>query len=304
VSIKDAALMVRRIVDANMGQAIRRETVLKGFDPREFILFAFGGAGPTHCCGYARFAEMEKIVVFPFAPTFCAFGSSTMDVVHVYERSHHLHLLHPATGMYMEDFESFNETVRGLREVALRDFAGEGYDPAEVTYELELDMKFGGQLNVKRVSSPLLELSTDADAVALRHAFEREYGDAYSPLGLNPEAGIEIHNFVLRGRVAQRRPELERHEFVSEDPSPALVSTREAHWEDLGTVATPVYSQELIRCGNAIDGPAIIEAEDTTVVIEPGFRYTLDTYLNGVMERRHSSADARPMAALAQATPD
>jgi N-methylhydantoinase A/acetophenone carboxylase len=304
VSIKDAALMVRRIVDANMGQAIRRETVLKGFDPREFILFAFGGAGPTHCCGYARFAEMEKIVVFPFAPTFCAFGSSTMDVVHVYERSHHLHLLHPATGMYMEDFESFNETVRGLREVALRDFAGEGYDPAEVTYELELDMKFGGQLNVKRVSSPLLELSTDADAVALRHAFEREYGDAYSPLGLNPEAGIEIHNFVLRGRVAQRRPELERHEFVSEDPSPALVSTREAHWEDLGTVATPVYSQELIRCGNAIDGPAIIEAEDTTVVIEPGWRYTLDTYLNGVMERRHSSADARPMAALAQATPD
>ena len=87
--------MVRRIVDANMGQAIRRETVLKGFDPRQFILFAFGGAGPTHCCGYARFAEMDKIVVFPFAPTFCAFGSSTMDVVHVYERSRHLHVLHP-----------------------------------------------------------------------------------------------------------------------------------------------------------------------------------------------------------------
>ncbi|HEY3945056.1 MAG TPA: hydantoinase/oxoprolinase family protein [Solirubrobacteraceae bacterium] len=304
VSVNDAALMVRRIVDANMGQAIRRETVLKGFDPREFILFAFGGAGPTHCCGYARFAEMEKIVVFPFAPTFCAFGSSTMDVVHVYERSHHLHVLHPATGMYLDDYGSFNETVRGLREEALRDFAGEGYDPAEVTYELELDMKFGGQLNVKRVSSPLLELSTNADVVALRHAFEREYGDAYSPLGLNPEAGIEIHNFVLRGRVAQRRPELERHEFVSEDPSPALVSTREAHWEDLGTVPTPVYSQELIRCGNAIDGPAIIEAEDTTVVIEPGWRYTLDSYLNGVMERRHGGANARPMAALAEATPD
>jgi N-methylhydantoinase A/acetophenone carboxylase len=304
VSVKDAALMVRRIVDANMGQAIRRETVLKGFDPREFILFAFGGAGPTHCCGYARFAEMQRIVVFPFAPTFCAFGSSTMDIVHVYERSHHLHLLHPASGMYLEDYGSFNETVRGLREEALRDFAGEGYDPAEVTYELELDMKFGGQLNVKRVSSPLLELSADADVVALRDAFEREYGDAYSPLGLNPEAGIEIHNFVLRGRIAQRRPELERHEFVSEDPSPAVVCTRDAHWEEVGTVATPVYSQELIRCGNVIDGPAIIEAEDTTVVIEPGWRYTLDSYLNGVMERRHDAATTRPMAALAEAITD
>lgn len=304
VSVDEAALMVRRIVDANMGQAIRRETVLKGFDPREFILFAFGGAGPTHCCGYAHFAEMEKIVVFPFAPTFCAFGSSTMDVVHVYERSRHLHLLHPSTGMYLDDYDSFNETVEALREEALRDFAGEGYDPSEIGYELELDMKFGGQLNVKRVSSPRLELASHDDVVALRGAFEREYGDAYSPLGLNPEAGIEIHNFVLRGRIAQAKPELERHEFVSADPAPALVATREAHWEGLGTAPTPVYAQDQISCGNVIEGPAIIEAEDTTVVIEPGWRYTLDSYLNGVIERHDSAAARLPLAAVAEATSD
>jgi N-methylhydantoinase A/oxoprolinase/acetone carboxylase beta subunit len=302
VSVEEAALMVRRIVDANMGQAIRRETVLKGFDPREFILFAFGGAGPTHCCGYARFAEMDKIVVFPFAPTFCAFGSSTMDVVHLYERSRHLHLLHPATGAYLEDYAAFNEMVRALREETLRDFVGEGYDPDEVSYELELDMKFGGQLNVKRVSSPVLALRSQDDVVALRTAFEREYGDAYSPLGINPEAGIEIHNFVLRGRVAQAKPVLERHEFVSSDPAPALVATRLAHWDGLGTAPTPVYEQQLIRSGNVIEGPAIIEAEDTTVVVEPGWRYTLDTYLNGVIERQAGGGERRPLAAMAEAS--
>src|SRR4029077_10358336 len=136
VGVEDAALMIRRIVDANMGQAIRRETVLKGFDPREFALFAFGGAGPTHCCGYARFAEMERIVVFPFAPTFCAFGSSTMDVVHVYERSRHLHVLHPATMAYLDEYEAFNETVGRLEETARRDFTGEGYAASDVAYEL------------------------------------------------------------------------------------------------------------------------------------------------------------------------
>jgi N-methylhydantoinase A/oxoprolinase/acetone carboxylase beta subunit len=302
VSVEEAALMVRRIVDANMGQAIRRETVLKGFDPRQFILFAFGGAGPTHCCGYARFAEMDRIVVFPFAPTFCAFGSSTMDVVHVYERSRHLHVLHPSTGAYLDDYATFNETVRRLREVARRDFGGEGYDPDDVVYELELDMKFGGQLNVKRTSSPLLEIASEPDVIKLREAFEREYSDAYSPLGLNPEAGIEIHNFVLRGRVAQRKPELERHDRVGDDPAAAQIGTRPAYWDRLGAVATPVYDQNLVRCGNVIDGPAIIEAEDTTVVIEPGWRYTLDEYLNGVIEFQRRRGEESPQAAMAEAT--
>ena len=304
VSVQDAALMVRRIVDANMGQAIRRETVLKGFDPREFILFAFGGAGPTHCCGYARFAEMDRIVVFPFAPTFCAFGSSTMDIVHVYERSRHLHLLHPTTGLYLDDYDAFNETVEALQEVARRDFSGEGYELGDVTYELELDMKFGGQLNVKRVSSPLLRIATEADVIALREAFEQEYSAAYSPLGLNPEAGIEIHNFVVRGRVAQARPELERHPFVGTDPSAAQVGTRPAHWEEIGTVSTSVFDQELIRCGNVIDGPAIIEAEDTTIVIEPGWRYILDEYLNGVIEYQPAGADRQPAATISEAVAD
>jgi N-methylhydantoinase A/oxoprolinase/acetone carboxylase beta subunit len=304
VSVEEAALAVRRIVDANMGQAIRRETVLKGFDPREFILFAFGGAGPAHCCGYARFAEMDRVVVFPFAPTFCAFGSSTMDVVHVYERSRHLHVLHPATSSYLSDYQAFNETVEALQEVAQRDFSGEGYQLADVTYELELDMKFGGQLNVKRVSSPLLRIGSEADVIALRHAFEKEYSDAYSPLGLNPEAGIEIHNFVVRGRVGQVRPTLERHPFVGEDPAAAQVSTRAAHWEQIGTVPTPVFDQDLIRCGNVIDGPAIIEAEDTTIVIEPGWRYTLDEYLNGVIGHERTGLDPRPAAAAVEVAGD
>ena len=284
ISVEEAALMVRRIVDANMGQAIRRETVLKGFDPREFILFAFGGAGPTHACGYARFAEMEKIVVFPFAPTFCAFGSSTMDIVHVYERSRHLHVLHPATAKYFDDYSRFNEAVEGLEELARRDFVGEGYEARDVSYMLELDMKFGGQLNVKRVASPLLRIASEADVVALRDAFEREYSEAYSPLGLNPQAGIEIHNFVLRGRVSQPKPQLPEAEFVADDSSGAQMGTRTAYWDRVGTVDTPVFKQELLQCGNVISGPAIVEAEDTTIVVEPGWRYTLDRYLNGIIE--------------------
>jgi N-methylhydantoinase A/oxoprolinase/acetone carboxylase beta subunit len=285
VGVEEAAFMIRRIVDGNMGQAIWRETVLKGFDPREFVLFAFGGAGPTHCCGYARAAEMDKVVVFPFAPTFCAFGSSTMDIVHVYERSRRLHLLDPATQEYMTDFEAFNSTVAVLEEAARRDFTGEGYREDEIEYTLELDMKFGGQLNVKRATSPVLRVTNQDDVIKIREAFEREYAEAYSPLGLNPQAGIEIHNFVIRGRVAQPKPDVPRFEVGGPDPSQARIGSRQAYWgPDVGWVEAPVYGQDRLKAGNVLEGPAIVEAEDTTIVIEPHWRLSVGEYMDGILE--------------------
>ena len=92
VSIEDAALLAKRVIDARMGNEIYKETVLKGFDPRDFVLFAVGGAGPVHATGFAAAAQLDTVVVFPYSSIFCAFGSSTMDVVHLYERSLHLHL--------------------------------------------------------------------------------------------------------------------------------------------------------------------------------------------------------------------
>lgn len=294
VSTEEAALMIRRVVDGNMGQAIWRETVLKGFDPRDFILFAFGGAGPTHCCGYASAAEMDKVVIYPFAPTFCAFGSATMDVVHLYERSRHLHLLDPVSGAYLTDYQAFNEIVEWLQEAARRDFEGEGYPAGQIDYVLELDMKFGGQLNVKRATSPVLRVTSQADVLAIRQAFEQEYAQAYSPLGLNPEAGIEIHNFALRGRVPQPKPELERHELGAADAAAARSGQRRAYWgRETGWLDTPVYRQALLRPGHALAGPAIVEAEDTTVVIEPGWALRIGEYLDGVIERQPDAGGER-----------
>jgi N-methylhydantoinase A/acetophenone carboxylase len=161
-------------------------------------------------------------------------------------------------------------------------------------------MKFGGQLNVKRITSPVLRIESSEDVLAIRRAFEEEYSAAYSAFGLNPEAGIEIHNFVLRGRVPQPTPELPRGELQGPDPAAAQVGSRRAYWE-LGAVETPVYRLELLERGNAIDGPAIIEAEDTTIVIEPGWRFTLDEYTNGLIEFRAQPEAEAAEAAVAQA---
>ena len=89
LDVVEAAALIRRIIDDKMASAIRKEVTLRGYRPSEFTLFAFGGGGPTHLAGYM--GEIPRAVMFPFSPVFCAYGSSIMDVVHLYERSQRMH---------------------------------------------------------------------------------------------------------------------------------------------------------------------------------------------------------------------
>ena len=277
IEAPEAALLIKRIIDAKMGAEIYKQTVLKGYDPRDFVIFAAGGAGPVHCCGYAEAAAMGTVVIFPFSSAFCAYGSSTMDVLHVYERSRRLTLLTPGRRSWFDDYAAFNEVVESLESLARRDFAGEGFDPGEVTYALELDMKFGGQLNVKRVASPLLRVGSQAGMEQLYAAFEREFSEAYSPLGLHPEAGVEIEAFILRATLA--RPLAERPVAApgEADPTAALTGHRRALFSvDDGPVDVPVYELGLLSPGHGFSGPALIDSDDTTVVVSPGWSCRVD----------------------------
>ncbi|MCG3773941.1 MAG: Acetophenone carboxylase gamma subunit [Nitrospira sp.] len=276
LSVSDAALMIKRVIDGQMGAVIHKETVLKGYDPREFVLFSAGGAGPVHACGYAQTAGIRRITVFPFASVFCAYGSSTMDVLHVYERSQHFSLFNGSTGEWMHEFDRFNETIKYMTEQALRDFAGEGFDTDAVQFELELDMKFGGQLNVKRVKVANLRLTNLQDARDVYAAFEEEYSAAYSSLGLNPDAGVEIDAMVLKARLPKAKAPLlsvaivERHEAKAPDH-------RDVYWNvGEGTISTPVFQSANLSPGTWAMGPALIESENTTIVVGPLWKFEVD----------------------------
>src|SRR6202158_5954485 len=172
MSVEEAAAIVRKIVNGNMASAIMKEVHLRGYSPEEFILFVGGGAGPTHAEGYM--ADIEKAVTFAFSPVFCAFGSSTMDIMHVYEVSKKLTLLEPASQKLSTEYDSFNQTVEKLGGQARGDLRGEGVDLAQATYVLELDMLYGGQFHVKRALSPRLSLHGAPDVQAIWDAFEKE----------------------------------------------------------------------------------------------------------------------------------
>lgn len=283
LSLEEGALLIKKIIDGKMGDVIFRETVLRGFDPKDFILFAFGGAGATHCCGYGFHAGVPKIITFPLAPVFCAYGSANMDVVHFCEQSRRVTLMEPMTMQCLSDYKSFNSVVQNLQQKALKEIALEGLPSDQAIFNLELDMKYGGVLNVLRINSPRMFLESKEDVKKVYKAFEKEYVKVYSPFAINPEGGVDIEGFALKAIVSQPTMELPTYQDKGGKPNSASYKgNRLVYWEEYGAFReTPIYEQGNLECGNIIEGPAVIEAEYTTLVLPPAKQLTVNKYLHG-----------------------
>jgi len=283
-------MLIRRVVDAKAGHALYKETALRGHDPRKFALVACGGAGPTHGCGFGHFADVGRVITLPFSAVFCAFGSAHMDIKHVYEQSRRLQLLAPGGKDWLADFSAFNATVEQLEERARADLSAEGLPAGDVVFSLQLDGKFGGQLNSKRFASPNLRLAGRADAEAVYQAFAADYGRAFSPLSLFPAGGVELHHFVLHATLPRPRAALPRRPFAGAVPSSSAARpARPAYWHELGGfVDTRVFDAAALEPGNHLEGPAILEAPDTTTVVPPGWHYRVHETGAGIIERERS----------------
>ena len=283
IDVIAAAAMIRRVCDENMVSAIKREVHMRGYHPEDFVLFAFGGAGPTHMAGFK--ADVPKAVVFPAAPVFCAMGSSSMDIVHMYEQSRRMVFMEPQTEKIVIDRECFNDVVADMINKARGELAAEGLNVDDTIYALELDMLYGGQVNLKRMSSPRLKIESDEDAQLIYEAFEKEFSEAFSPLVVNKPGGVFLDNFVLRATVPTWKPAIPEYELGPEDPSHAYVESRNAWWPETGSWQdTPVYVFETLAPGNVLTGPAIAEAEFTTIVVPPGQKFSIDKHGLGILE--------------------
>jgi N-methylhydantoinase A/acetophenone carboxylase len=283
IFVEEAAMLIRKIVNGNMASAIMKEVHLRGYSPEDFILFVGGGAGATHVEGYK--ADIKKAVTFPFSPVFCAFGSSTMDIMHVYEVSKKLTLMSPGTQELTQDFAVFNRTVEELLRQARNDLVADGLNPNTASFVLELDMLYGGQFHVKRALSPRLSLHSIDDVAAICEAFKKEFSEAFSPFVVNPEGGVFVDSFILKAIVPVQQIHLPKLTLEGSDPSAARKGERPAYWPDAKDFRpTPIYAYESLRPGNRLDGPAILEGEYTTVVVPPSMKFSIDERGLGILE--------------------
>jgi N-methylhydantoinase A len=242
-----------------------------GYKPGDFVLFSFGGAGGLYCCGIADKAGIPGIYCPRFSSVFSAFGSSCADVLHTYESLSKVSLKQKSGQSQVQEF---NEVVRGLMNSALRDMRGEGFPPDEVSFTLELETESDNA--PMYCESPVCIIEGQEDINRIIDAFASQ-----NNLGAIDE--LKVHMYRLRAASPAIHPELPRYEPVGENPEKALKGRRDVYWKD-GFIPTAIYSQYKLKCGNVVPGPAVIESDDTTILIPEGKKFTVDTLLNGVIE--------------------
>ena len=299
LSVIEAAALIRRIIGQQMASAIKREIHLRGYHPEEFVLFATGGAGPTHAEGYQD--DIPQVIVFPESPVFCAYGQSGMDILHVYEKSERIVFMEAVSERFTTDYDKFNQVVRDLVALAKRDLGGEGLPVEQAEFSLELDMLYGGQVQLKRVSSPLLEVHSVADMERIYQAFETEFSQAFSPLIVNRPGGVFLDNFVLKTSIPVERFIVPEYPLSGPDPIAARKGERPVYWPAAGNlIATAIYDFERLEPGNFVHGPAVIESRYTTIPVPEDRGFYIDSRKFGVIEARDAAVAgslARPAVA-------
>lgn len=296
MSVLDAAEAVCLVVDSFMKDVLNTAFTTRGLDPREFTLFAFGGAGPVHSAGYSKGLGFQKVIAMPYSGTFSAFGASTANVLHRYESSPFAvmtniefdkttrrFVIDSLAGLPEEDIERFNRMYRDLERRCFEDMEAEGFAKEEVKVVYPVRMRYGGQLDEVEFTSPVNQINSIDDFKAMLLAFEAEYVRLFSEGALYPEGGVEIMGIALQGSVVVTTPIIPVKAYVGEDPTPALKGERDVYFGGQN-ISTRVFDMKKVQVGNIIPGPAIIEGIDTNLVIPPDRKVTIDQYLHLVME--------------------
>jgi len=267
----ECAAGICRIVELQMADIIRKVTVEKGFDPRDFVLFAFGGAGPAHAGVFARELGVRKVIVpqRKAASTWCAFGAAAADVLHIFEHTEIMQTPVPA--------KRINDALVGLEASAKKLMSEEGIEEDRQRFEFSLDVRHKGQINEVEITLPWTRLPSDFE-VELRRLFVRRYEQLYGRGSALAGAQLEVVVCRLRAKALTPQPRLVRvKKSTSRIPQQAVRRKRDIYWPDIGKRRpTVVYDGDLLASGNKINGPAIVETADTTVVVQPGTKLRVD----------------------------
>ena len=275
LSLMEAASGIARIAEFKMADIIRKMTVEKGFDPRDFVLFAFGGAGPAHAGVFAYELGVQKVVIpqKEIASTWCAFGAASADILHVYEQ------VDIQTSPF--DAARINDALETLERKANQQMNHDAIAKPRRRFQFSLDMRHRGQINEVEVMLTGKRMQS-ASAEALRRRFYTRYEQLYGRGSSYSEARLEIVTLRLRATAATPHPKLPSARKRSAAPSArALLGKRNIYWAELKkTVPSSIYDGALLVPGNRMKGPVVIETTDTTVVVHPGRALEVDTFGN------------------------
>ncbi|MDQ0394339.1 hydantoinase/oxoprolinase family protein [Labrys monachus] len=269
MSVEDAALAVLKVANANMADAVRLLSIRRGYDPRDFALVAFGGAGPLHGAALARDLSIPVVLVPPNPGVTSALGCLLVDIQH------------DVTQMYLSKTDDVNiddleATYRALEIEGRERLRNEGVPDDRMVFQRKIDMRYLGQWRALSIGLSAPVLSLEEAIATFHHEHGREHN--YS----RPGAPVEVYrvSVIATGLTPKAR-------FAEFDPvdAPAVpAGTRLVRFDELPeAVETPVYDRATLQAGMKVAGPAVIDQLDSTIIVPPGVTAEVDRSLTIAM---------------------
>jgi N-methylhydantoinase A len=267
LSVEETALGIIKIAVANMSFAVRGVSVEKGYDPREFVLVASGGAGPLHTMEIARELKIPKVII-PLLPAhFSALGMLMTDVKHDYVRTYYKPLKEA-------DFSKIKEIYEEMASIGRKTLGKEGVGPESIRIQPSFDLRYIGQEFFLTVPVSQQEIFS-GDAKAIRMAFDNLHDTRYGHKA--SEEPIEIVN--VRVTAYGLRKKIAFPEKKNLQGGTPIKGYRDVYLDDpRKPVKCPIYSREALPAGYTVEGPAIIEEYASTTCLSYGDRAMICPY--------------------------
>ncbi len=264
LGLHEAADAILKVANANMSDAVRLISISRGYDPRDFALVAFGGAGALHGVDVARELSIPVVIVPPNPGVTSALGCLLVDMQHDFSQS-------CMVGAEEADSAAIEAQFATLEKEALGRLIHEGVAQQDIVLQRSIDMMYRGQWRSLAVNAPR-PIGAIADLVESFHAeHKREYNFR------RDSAPVSFFRLNLKAVGIVPKAEFAVHEPTGVTPEP--IGKRRVWFEGRG-LDTPVYQRDRLPCGFGFQGPAIVEQVDATTVVPPGASAEIDKYLN------------------------
>jgi N-methylhydantoinase A len=276
--VVETAYAIFKIMNAQMADLIRKCTVERGFDPRNFSLIAYGGAGPTHVAFYGADVGAKAMYVLPNATVFSAFGMLTSPITHYSMASRRM--ISPYS---MEDCRECDDILKSLTKRVLDQFEAEGISGNKVDIDKSITMRYQMQVHEVEVDIKEKKIAPETLQEVIIPRFEKKYEEIFGSGTDAEEAGTEVITCKVRGRY---------HQFLLEEETPGRLSgaslkkrpipkgKREAFFEEQGQLKgmdTDIFRGEDLSSGDRLIGPSIVERYGDAIVIPPGYTGEVDS---------------------------
>jgi len=277
MSVNEAAEGIYKMININMALGVNLVSVAKGHNPRDFALVVAGGAGPIHAAMIARDQEIPLIIVPRGSSVFCASGMLMSDLKHDYVHTY-------TTELDKVDMNRVNEICSKLLDEAKSTLKTEGIPEDSIRVDFTVDIRYLGQFNEVNVALPMSSEGKvgEEDVKNLVELFHQTHDTLYGYSMAGAE--LELINIRLQAIGNTEKPKFKPSPRQAPDASKTLKNNRQVFFEGK-EVNTPVYDGLMLKHGNMIFGPAIVEEPTTTIVVPPDFDLTCDSYDNYVMYR-------------------